>query len=57
MEETNLMKNEDIGYPFNHAYPNRLNNSPLPRFTGINIYNFWFHWCFFCHPIWDDLKL
>ena len=34
-----------------------LNNIPLPRFTGINIYNVWFHWCFFCHPVWDDLKL
>ena len=29
----------------------------LPRFTGIDIYNVWFNWCFFCHPVWDDLKL
>ena len=35
-----------------------LNNIPLPRFTGgIDIYNVWFLWCFFCHPVWDDLKL
>ena len=35
----------------------RLVLIPLPRFTGIDIYNVWFLWCIFCHPVRDDLKL